>query len=367
MADIRILLAAGGTGGHVYPAISIASAIKEKNESAQILFVGTKKHMEWKAVPKAGFEISNIWISGFQRSFTLKNMLFPLKLIVSFFQSISILNKFKPDVVISCGGYVAGPIGWVAAKMGIKILIQEQNSFPGVTNRLLSKYAEKIFVAFEEAKDYFPHKTVINAGNPTRKTLKAVTKEEGLAAFELNSLSPVVLIVGGSLGAKTINEALKLNLHSLSSIQIIWQCGIRYFDELQHEIDLDRYPNVRLLPYIDNMAEAFAASDLVISRAGASTCSELMLIGKPSLLIPSPNVAGDHQTKNAQAMSDSGASVILEDKSAVNKLPTMIHTLIHNRSMLESMGLNARKMAKPYAANQIANEALELIKPEVSK
>lgn len=366
MADVRILLAAGGTGGHVYPAIAIATAIQEKNKNAQILFVGTKKHMEWEAVPKAGFKITNIWISGFQRRFTLKNILFPLKLIVSFFQSIAILNKFKPNVIISCGGYVAGPIGWVAAKMGVKIIIQEQNSFPGVTNRLLAKYAEKIYVAFEEAKDYFPNKTVINAGNPTRNTLKKISKKEGLYAFNFNSLSPVVLIIGGSLGAKSINEAVALNLRGLSSIQIIWQCGSRYYEKLKKEIEPEKYPNILLMPFIHNMEQAYAAADLVISRAGASTCSELMLIGKPSLLIPSPNVAGDHQTKNAKSMAENGAAILLEDHQAMSKLPTVVHTLIHNRAKLESMGMSALKMAKPYAANQIANDALELINPQPS-
>ena len=365
-SKLKILVAAGGTGGHVYPAIAIATAIKELNPDTEILFVGTKNHMEWEAVPKAGFKISNIWISGFQRRFTLKNLLFPIKLVVSVLQSLKILNSFKPQVVVSCGGYVAGPIGWAASKMDIKVVIQEQNSFPGVTNRMLAKYASKIFTAFKEAEAYFPNKEVIEAGNPTRASLTKVDKEIGLKAFQFDSTKPVLLVLGGSLGAKSINQAIKANLFGLTSVQLLWQCGTQYYDRLTTEINLTSYPNVRLVPYIEKMPEAYAAADLVISRAGASSCSELMLVGKPSVLIPSPNVAGDHQTQNARAMADAGATILLEDALALKSLPSIIHTLVHDHKRLAAMSAAALKLAKPDAANQIATEIIELAKSRLN-
>ncbi len=366
MHNPRILIAAGGTGGHVYPAIAIASALKEQNPDTEILFVGTKNHMEWNAVPKAGFEIVNVWISGFQRRFTLKNLLFPIKLITSIFQSFSILNSFKPQVVVSCGGYVAGPVGWVAAKKNISLVIQEQNSFPGVTNRMLAKYASKIFIAFKAASTFFPNSEIIETGNPTRNSLTAVEKEVGLKAFDFDSTKPVLLVLGGSLGARSINNAVKANLTALASVQLIWQCGSQYYDTLSSEIDLNAYPNVRLLPYIENMPEAYAASDLIVSRAGASSCSELMLTGKPSVLIPSPNVAGDHQTQNAKAMVEAGASVLLIDAHATRSLPSVVHTLLHDQRKLSAMTKAALKHAKPDAAKQIANEILELAKSRLN-
>ncbi len=312
----KILLAAGGTGGHVYPAIAIADAIKAENEAAEILFVGTKNHMEWEVVPKAGYEIRNVWISGFHRRFTLKNLLFPVKLMTSILQSLRILLNFNPHVVISCGGYAAGPVGWVAGKKGTPLVIQEQNSYPGVTNRLLAKYAVKIFTAFKEADRYLPEEKTEVTGNPTRATLTEADKAKALESFGFDDEKPVLLVMGGSGGAKTINEAMKANietLHNQAGLQVIWQCGARYYDELTTSINTEKLNNLRLTAYLDNMAEAYAAADLVISRAGASSCSELMLTGKPSVLVPSPNVAGDHQTQNAKAMVDAGASELLKD------------------------------------------------------
>lgn len=363
----RILFAAGGTGGHVYPAIAIADAVKAASPEAEIRFVGTKNKMEWHAVPKAGYAISNIWISGLHRRFTLKNVLFPLKLIVSIFQSIKILNAFKPQVVVACGGYVAGPVGWTAAKLDITLILQEQNSFPGITNRMLAKYAAKIFTAFDEAEKYFPGKAVVNAGNPTRSSLASADKNDSLQAYGFDKTKPVLLVLGGSLGAKSINEAIKANLSGLASIQIIWQCGRQYYDRLSKEIGTEYAANVRLLAYIEDMAQAYAAADLVVSRAGAGSCSELMLTGKASILIPSPNVAGDHQTKNAAAMEDAGAAVLLEDAHALSKLARTIHTLLHNPSRLKLMGITAQALARPGAATEIAAEILEITKKSSKK
>lgn len=369
MVNPKILIAAGGTGGHVFPAIAIADALKAENSAVEILFVGTKNHMEWKAVPKAGYEIVNVWISGFHRRLTLKNLLFPIKLITALSQSLKIVSSFKPQVVVSCGGYVAGPVGWIAGKRGIPIVIQEQNGFPGVTNRLLAKFASKIFTAFKEAEKFLPADKITVSGNPTRNTLTAVEKNLGLKAFSFEESKPVIMIMGGSGGAKSINEAVKENLDSLhnkAGLQIIWQCGSRYYKALSEEIDEAKYPNLRLTEFIDNMPEAYAAADLVISRSGASSCSEFMLTGMPSVLIPSPNVAGDHQTENAKSMVDAGASELLKDEDAKSALPELVYSLISDQEKLKKMNQAALNLAKPNAAKDIANEILELAKSRMN-
>lgn len=366
MDNPRILIAAGGTGGHVYPAIAIADAIKNEHADSEILFVGTKDHMEWKAVPKAGYKIKSVWISGFHRRLTLKNMLFPLKLITSIVQSFGIVSSFKPQVMVSCGGYAAGPVGWVAGKRGVKVVIQEQNSFPGVTNRMLAKFASKIFTAFKEAAKYLPSDKIVESGNPTRNTLDKVEKKIGLNSFNFDDSKPVLMVLGGSGGARSINEAVKENLDKLSDLQVIWQCGSRYIDALMKEVDLENNKNIRLTAFIDNMPEAYAAADLIVSRAGASSCSEFMMTGKPSVLIPSPNVAGDHQTQNAKSMVDAGASELLKDADAVNALPELVHSLIKDQKKLKEMNKAALKLAKPDAAKMIAKEILELAKSKNS-
>jgi UDP-N-acetylglucosamine--N-acetylmuramyl-(pentapeptide) pyrophosphoryl-undecaprenol N-acetylglucosamine transferase len=362
MDNPRILIAAGGTGGHVYPAIAIADALKAENMSTEILFVGTKDHMEWTAVPKAGYKIKNVWISGFHRRLTAKNLLFPLKLVTSIMQSFGIVRSFRPQVMVSCGGYAAGPVGWVAGKRGVKVVIQEQNSFPGVTNRMLAKFSSKIFTAFKEAAKYLPEEKITVTGNPTRNTLDKVEKSAGLDSFDFDDTKPVLMVLGGSGGARSINEAVKENLEKLSDLQVIWQCGSRYIDALMEEVDLENNSNVRLTAFIDNMPEAYAAADLIVSRAGASSCSEFMMTGKPSVLIPSPNVAGDHQTQNAQSMVDAGASELLKDSDAINALPELVHSLIKDQEKLTAMNKAALKLAKPDAAKMIAKEILELAK-----
>jgi UDP-N-acetylglucosamine--N-acetylmuramyl-(pentapeptide) pyrophosphoryl-undecaprenol N-acetylglucosamine transferase len=369
MPDTRILIAAGGTGGHVYPAIAIADAIKRKVDDARILFVGTRNHMEWQAVPKAGYEIKSIWISGFHRKLTLRNLLFPVKLVSSLLQAISILSSFKPQVIVSCGGYVAGPVGYIGGKRNIPIVIQEQNSYPGVTNKLLARFASVIFTAFKKAADYFPKDKVQLVGNPTRSQLTKVDKKQGLSAFGFEETDPVMLVLGGSLGARSINRAILLNLEQLHNdfkLQIIWQCGKRYVDELKQEIDEPSYPKLRLQAYLDNMPEAYAAADLVVSRAGASSCSELMLTGKPSVLVPSPIVAGDHQTHNAGEMADEGAAVLLKDGLASEQLPGILNELIFDTEKLAEMSRKALQLAKPDAADVIADEILKLSRQQLN-
>lgn len=365
VGKIKVLIAAGGTGGHVYPAIAIADALRDSRADAEILFAGTKNHMEWETVAKAGYNITSIWISGFHRRFTLKNLLFPVKLGTSIIQSFTIIRKFNPDVVISCGGYVAGPVGWVASKMGIPLVIQEQNSYPGVTNRILGKNAARIFTAFEDAKKYFPADNVRLAGNPTRKSLSLKSRDEALQTFDFSSDKKTLLILGGSGGAKSINEAMQQHiktLHDDLDLQIIWQCGKRYYDKLSSMVDTKAYQNLRLKDFIHDMPAAYAVADLVISRAGALSCSELSLTGKPSIMVPSPNVAGDHQTKNARSMVENGAAKLINDGELKAQLVKVVKEIINDEERLAEMSKSAKELAHPNAANEIATEIMELVK-----
>lgn len=363
MSSPRVLIAAGGTGGHVYPAIAIADAIRELEQDARILFVGTKDHMEWEAVPKAGYDIKSIWISGFHRRLTLKNLLFPVKLMSSLVQSMAIISNFEPQVVVACGGYASGPVGWVAARKGIPLILQEQNSFPGVTTRLLSKHAQKIFTAFKDADNHLPEDKTEVAGNPTRKELSEADRKEAFEAFGFSDDKPTLLVLGGSGGAKTINDAMAAqidNLHDRLDLQIIWQCGSRYYDELHTTLQTDRYDDLRLADFLYNMPEAYAVADLVVSRAGALSCSELALTGKPSILIPSPNVAGDHQTKNARSMAEDGAAELLKDEDAKENLSEIVEQLIFDQQRLQQMQQAALKLARPEASKEIAGKVLAI-------
>jgi UDP-N-acetylglucosamine--N-acetylmuramyl-(pentapeptide) pyrophosphoryl-undecaprenol N-acetylglucosamine transferase len=360
----RILIAAGGTGGHIYPAIAIADAIIAINSEAVIKFVGTRDRMEWKAVPKAGYEIVSIWISGFHRRFTLKNILFPVKLLVSLIQSWMILSSFKPDLMISCGGFAAGPPGWLAGQRNIPLFIQEQNSFPGITNRLLAKNARLIFTAFKEADHYFPAGKTKLTGNPTRKTLVDVEKQDAYDQFNFSPQKGTLLVLGGSGGARRLNEAVAANmnkLHDELELQIIWQCGGRYYPDLHQRFDHERYSRLRLINFLDHMAEAYAAADVVVCRAGALTCAELSLTGNASILVPSPNVAGDHQMKNAQSLVRAGAALLLEDGNVRDSLHKLVEKLMSNVEKRKTMQQSALRTAKPNAANDIAGMILRTI------
>lgn len=366
ISPIRLLLAAGGTGGHVYPAIAIADAVLELSADSEVLFVGTRDRMEWQAVPGAGYDIKSVWISGFHRRLTPQNLLFPVKLAVSLVQSLSILKRFKPDVVVACGGFAAGPVGWVAGKIGVPLVIQEQNSYPGVTNRLLAKHAKKIFTAFDAAKQFLPNDKIDLSGNPVRNSLKMRNKSDALKQFGFSKDTPVLLVLGGSGGAKALNNAIAANLDSLHNeqeLQIIWQCGNKYYEDLSGEINEKEYPNLRLLGYIDDMPAAYGAATLVLTRAGASTCSELMTIGKPSVLVPSPNVAGDHQTKNAKAMVDNGASVLIREDELNEAATSKLSNILFDEKKLTNMSDAALSLAKPDAAKHIAKQLFELAKP----
>lgn len=360
---VKVLIAAGGTGGHVYPAIAIADALREKSTEIDILFVGTKTHMEWEAVSKAGYDITSIWISGLHRRFTLKNLLFPLKLVTSLVQSLRIVRSFNPDVAISCGGYASGPIGWIASKMGIPLVIQEQNSYPGVTNRILGRDADRIFTAFKDADHYFPLGSTKVAGNPTRKSLIQTDRPQAYDIFGFDDSKRTLLVLGGSGGAHSINEAMHHHiktLHDELDLQIIWQCGKRYYDQLRRDVQPKNFENLRLKDFIHDMPAAYAVADLVISRAGALSCSELALTGKPSILVPSPNVAGDHQTKNARSMVNEGAAELVADDELNSALAEAVGEIITDEQRLNKMSQKAKQLARPEAAQTIATEVLHL-------
>lgn len=360
----RILIAAGGTGGHIFPAIAIADALRSRSEETEIAFVGTKNHMEWFVVPNAGYPIYNIWISGIHRRITPKNLMFPMKLGVSLWQSRGILEKFKPDIVIGCGGYVTGPIGYEAYRAKIPLVLQEQNSYPGLTNRLLSRYAKLIFTAFPQADRFFPENRTLLCGNPTRKSLQRADAESAYSKFGFVHDKHTLLILGGSGGARTINMTILNNLDALHNeldLQIIWQCGTRYYDTYKKEIQLKKYPRLILIDFLEHMPEAYKVSDLVISRAGASSCAELMVLGKPSILVPSPNVAGDHQTKNARAMVENGAAILIKDNEFDQRLIEETRELVGHPDRLKMMSEAALKLAKPDAADRIAAKIMEII------
>ena len=360
---VHVLLAAGGTGGHVYPAIAIADALKKYAAEIAFLFVGTKDRMEWETVPRYGYNIKSVWISGFHRRLTIQNALFPLKLVVSILQSLSILMRFRPDVVVACGGFASGPIGWVAGKMNIPVVLQEQNSYPGVTNRLLAKQASIIFTAFEDAEKYFPAEKVQLLGNPVRQTLQQKDRNEARSVFRFEGDNAVLLILGGSGGAKALNDIMEKEidlLHKDLGLSVLWQCGDKYYSGLTERLSLDNYPNLRLTSFIDDMPAAYGAADLVVTRAGAGTCSELMNIGKPALLVPSPNVAGNHQEKNARSLTHEGGAQILNETDLDEEFTKQIKSLIFDTNKLEKMSAAMKKIAKPDAAKQIALEILTL-------
>ncbi len=370
--ELRIMIAAGGTGGHVFPAIAIADAIRSAHPSSRFLFVGTRDRMEWKTVPAAGYDIAPIWISGLHRRLTLKNLLFPLKLVVSLLQSRKLIRRFRPHAIISCGGFVAGPAGWMASRMGVPLFLQEQNSYPGVTNRKLAPKAQRIFTAFDEASGWFPKQKIILAGNPVRDKMITRLRDPGFPAkarrhFKLDDERPVLLVMGGSGGAKSINDAMLKHLkalHDSDGIQIIWQCGETYLGQIREKLNesatpVADFPGLRLYGFMDDITEAWAAADVIVARAGAITCSELLAAGKAGILVPSPWVAGDHQTHNAKSLADNGAAVLLKDGDLDAQLPEAIRKLINDPPLREKIQEQARNMAKNDAATVIAGKILD--------
>lgn len=362
---MKIIISGGGTGGHVFPAIAIAKAIKRIEPNADILFVGAKGKIEMEKVPKAGFPIKGLWISGFHRQLTLRNLMFPFKLISSLYKAWSILRKFKPDVAVGVGGYASGPTLEVSTRLGVPALIQEQNSYAGVTNKLLSTRVEKVCVAYDNMERFFGGKVVLT-GNPVREEITQIEgkKEAAQSHFDLKSDKRTVLIIGGSLGARTVNNAMEDNFEIIKNqknIQYIWQCGKLYFDEFQTK-ETAKLPNVHLTKFIDRMDLAYAVADVVISRAGATSISELCLVGKPTILVPSPNVAEDHQTKNAMALVEKDAAILVRDAEASEKMITTAQKVLTNDEQSASLSENIKKLGKKNAAEVIAREVLGLVK-----
>lgn len=358
------MISGGGTGGHIYPAISIAQALKEILQHVEILFVGAKGKMEMDKVPAAGFEIEGLWISGIQRKITAGNLMFPFKLCSSILRSYVLLKKFKPDVVVGVGGYASGPLLYAATRKGIPTLIQEQNSYAGLTNKWLAKKVKTICVAHEGMEKYFPADKLVVTGNPVRKTTKLNPnrKAEAHKHFELDSSKPTLLVIGGSLGARTLNESILAGLEKLKKegIQLIWQCGGFYHEEMKERSE-GQGGKVILKDFILQMDFAYACADVVISRAGALSIAELMLTGKPSILVPSPNVAEDHQTINALALVDNDAAEIVRDNEAMSQLVDEAINLLNDKKRQEKLSENIAGMAHENAAIDIANEVLKLI------
>jgi UDP-N-acetylglucosamine--N-acetylmuramyl-(pentapeptide) pyrophosphoryl-undecaprenol N-acetylglucosamine transferase len=363
--NLNIIISGGGTGGHIFPAISIANAIKEQHPEAKILFVGAENRMEMQRVPAAGYNIKGLPIAGFDRKHLLKNISVLIKLAKSQLLARRIIKEFKPQVAVGVGGYASGPTLKMAGMMGIPTLIQEQNSYAGVTNKLLAKKARKICVAYEGMDRFFEKDKIIMTGNPIRQNLihSKVTHQEGVAFFKLDPSKKTILIIGGSLGARTINECVLQNLEIIKNqkdIQFIWQTGKSYFEKAKAAIANQEELPIFVTDFISNMEQAYAAADLVISRAGAGSISEFCVLGKPVILIPSPNVAEDHQTKNALALVKKDAAIYVKDNQAVEKLIPISLKTIKDDTKLNTLSENIKKLAFPNSASIIAEEVIKL-------
>ncbi|MDY0014583.1 MAG: undecaprenyldiphospho-muramoylpentapeptide beta-N-acetylglucosaminyltransferase [Bacteroidales bacterium] len=364
---IKIMIAGGGTGGHVFPAIAIANELKEQIPDIDILFVGANKRMEMKRVPEAGYEIKGIDMYGLQRQLTLKNIIANLKLPFRLWRSLRkakrIIHEFNPNVVIGVGGYVSGPVLKMAAGQKIPTLIQEQNSYPGITNKMLAKKAKIICTAYDQLDQFFDANKIVKTGNPVRKDIIHLSddKTDAYAYFKLQASKKTVSIVGGSLGSKTINESVIDIIADFVSedVQLIWQTGEYYYQSIPE--NLKQLKGIKIMPFIQRMDYLYQVSDIIVSRAGALAISELCIVAKACILIPSPNVAEDHQTKNAKVLSDAGAAILIADKDAKEKLGYVIFDLIQNKHSCEEMSKNLKKLAIPDATKRIVNEVKKLL------
>lgn len=362
---MKVIISGGGTGGHIFPAISIANALREIDPTVDILFVGAKGKMEMEKVPAAGYEIIGLPVAGFHRKINLRNicrnMLFPFRLLGSMIKANSVIRNFRPDVAVGVGGYASGPVLRRASERGVPCLVQEQNSFPGVTNRILAGKAKKICVAYPNMDRFFPAEKITLTGNPVRQSLTAaVSRDEAAAHFGLDASKPVILVIGGSLGARSINNGILETISDLhDDVQLVWQTGKIYFDAIKEKTDALNRPNVKVMDFIKRMDLAFALADIVISRAGASSISELALLGKASILVPSPNVSEDHQTKNALALVNEGAAIMIRDNET-GMLLAESQLILTDSSKLESLSANIRNFARPNAAADIAREVIKL-------
>jgi UDP-N-acetylglucosamine--N-acetylmuramyl-(pentapeptide) pyrophosphoryl-undecaprenol N-acetylglucosamine transferase len=361
----RIIISGGGTGGHIFPAISIANALRNIDPLLEILFVGARGRMEMDKIPAVGYEIIGLPIAGFNRKMPLKNISVLVKLCRSMRLAKKILKDFKPDVVVGVGGYASGPVLRQAGKMGIPLLIQEQNSYAGITNRLLAKKASAICVAYDGMEKYFPIKKIIKTGNPVRQNFDSIgdLKNESIAFFRLSGELPVILVLGGSLGARSINTSLSERIQELinSKCQWIWQTGKYYYENVNALVSATSASNITVHDFIDRIDYAYAAADIIVSRAGAGTISELCLVGKPVILVPSPNVAEDHQTKNARALVDKNAAILIRDDKAIERLVTEALSLVSDIEKRKILSSNISGLAERDADIRIAKEVLKLV------
>ena len=365
---MKYLISGGGTGGHIFPAVSIANALREADPSCEILFVGALGRMEMERVPQAGYPIIGLPVKGFDRSHPWRNIRVVIDLLRSMSQARKIVRDFRPDVGIGVGGYASGAAMKMAAKMGVPILLQEQNGFAGVTNKLLKDDAKKICVAYEGMERFFPKEKIILTGNPVRQNLTSGSKEEAIRYFNkefgvnFNTEKKTLLIIGGSLGARTINQSIIVHLNKLidSNVQVIWQTGKNYLADCKKALEALPHNNIICTDFVSQMPLAYALADLVISRAGASSISELCLLGKPSILVPSPNVAEDHQTHNAMALVKKDAGVLVKDIDAKDQMVATALSLIHDTARLEALRANILTLALPDSAKRIAEEVMKL-------
>lgn len=361
MRSYKFILSGGGTGGHIYPAIAIANELKLRFPDAEFLFVGAEDKMEMQKVPQAGYAIKGLWIAGLQRQINLKNAMFPFKLVNSLWKSKRIINDFKPDVVIGTGGFASGPLLQVANNLRVPTVVQEQNSYPGITNKLLSKKARVICVAYENLERFFPKEKMVLTGNPVRQDLIDIDgkREEAISFFKLDSNKKTLLVLGGSLGARRINQLIEKELINIQSqdVQVIWQCGKLYYEEYKKY----NTPNVQVLAFIERMDLVYAAADVIISRAGASSVSELCIVGKPVIFIPSPNVAEDHQTKNAKAIVEKDGAILLKESELDSMFSSVFESLLKDENRKIMLSQNIKRLALPQATKQIVDEIVKLI------
>lgn len=356
---MKLLISGGGTGGHIFPAVSIANAVKRRHPDAEILFVGAEGRMEMERVPAAGYDIVGLPVAGFDRKRLWRNFGVLLKLWRSLRKARRVLRDFTPDICVGVGGYASGPVLKEAQKRGIPTLIQEQNSYAGVTNKLLAAKADRICVAYDGMERFFPAERIVKTGNPVRKNIVSLqlSREDAKRRLGFNPNRPLVVVVGGSLGARTINDAMKKAVEPLleKGASILWQTGRLYADECSAATSHIADENLKVMPFVADMDLAYCAADLMVSRAGASTISEIQLTGMPAVLVPSPNVAEDHQRKNAEALSSRGAAVMIPDAECAARLAAEVASLLHNPEALKSLGDNARKMALRDADEKIVD------------
>lgn len=361
---MRIIISGGGTGGHIFPALSIAREIRKRLPDAELLFVGAEGRMEMEKVPAAGFEIIGLPVEGFRRSLSPRNFLIVFRLLVSLCKASGIIRKFRPQVAVGVGGYASGPLLAMAALKRIPVVIQEQNSYAGITNRLLGSRAQKIFVAYTGMQKFFPANKLILSGNPVREELLAykATAEDAYGYFNIRQGTRVILILGGSLGARTINYSVLKHIDTIENedVQVIWQTGKLYIETVRERLGNKEYRNIRYMDFITRMDLAYAAADVIISRAGAGTISELCCIGKPVILVPSPNVAEDHQTKNAMALVQKNAALMIRDNEAVDTLIPEAIQLIKNEKLRQVLSGYCSELALPEATKTIVDEILNI-------